>query len=74
MHRFGAQQREELLIDIEPTQRIDDKGQPGLGQIGFLDQQLLSLRFGLIALDQRAAVTFPVFGTPRPVRGRLFRR
>ena len=51
--------REELLIGIEPTQRIDDKGQPGLGQIGFLDQQLLSLRFGLIALDQRRSGNLP---------------
>ena len=42
-----------LLIGKEATQRIDDKGQPGLRQIGLLDQQRLPLRFVLVALDQR---------------------
>ena len=62
MHRLGAQQREELLIGIEPTKRIDDKGQPGLRQVGFLDQQALALRFGLIALDQRRGSDLPGIG------------
>src|SRR5258707_11124904 len=59
VHRLGAQQREELFIRTEPTKRIHDKGQPGLRQIGFLDQQLLALRFGLIALDQRRGGNLP---------------
>src|SRR6202030_4274080 len=59
VHRLGAQHREKLLIGIEPAQRIDDKGQPGLRQIGFLDQQLLALRLGLIALDQRRGGNLP---------------
>src|ERR1700730_5737730 len=59
VHRLGAQQREKLLIGIEPPQRIDNKAQPGLRQIGFLDQQPLSLRLGLIAPDQRRGSNFP---------------
>ena len=72
VHRLGVQQREKLLIGIEPAQRIDDKAQPRLRQIGFLDQQLLALRFGLITLDQRRGGN--VFGMTRPVRAGLFRR
>jgi hypothetical protein len=53
VHRLGLQQREEFLLLKEPPQRIDDKTQPGLRQVGFLDQQLLTLRLGLVAPDQR---------------------
>jgi hypothetical protein len=62
VHRLDAEQREELLVGIEPTKRIDDKGQPGLRQVGFLDQQPLALRFGLITLDQSRGGQFPGVG------------
>src|ERR1700719_1905505 len=69
VHRLGAQQREKLLIGIEPAQRIDNKRKSGLRQIGFLDQQLLALRLGLIALDQRRGGDLP--GVRTAAAGRL---
>ena len=53
VHAFSAQQGHEIVVVEKAPHGIDDEDQPALRQVGLFDQQLLALRFLLIALDQR---------------------